>query len=361
METRRISTVLFLLSAALCVGWSQAVSEADLNADLQTLFTGVGEEFVPQLEALSLSGRPLPGSAEIGGFYLCGGIAASAGGGIGTVLHSSDPSTWKSSLIPSLVSQAMDSDSTTESLYELWTGKTSVLGALRFGAGLPLGKGFELLADGLCLPRGLVNYAIDLSEPGSSGVFHDSGDWFGLYSLGATLRYVVIPEARRSLRPAISLGLQGSFLYAEGGMKSYTQEAEDSSLGTVKIKGKLGIETSAETAGLVLACSKTFGIMRPFASASFRYCHAYYGSDFSGSAEIGAAPQKVDLKSSVGLSDDRVRFNARGGIELVFGPLVLTPAVDLDLSSFKADVKDLSSLDFYLAGIAASVAGRIQF
>jgi hypothetical protein len=365
MEARRIGSVFFLLSVVLCTGWSQVNGEA-LNADLQTLFTGLGEDFVPQLESLELSGRPLPGSAELGGFFLSAGLDVSTGSGIGTVLHSSDPSTWKSSSpsIPSLVAQELGADSTKKSLYELWTGKTSVVGAFRFGFGLPLGKGFEFLADGLCLPRGLVNYAIDLSEPGSSGEFHDNGDWFGLYSLGGTLRYVLIPEARRSLRPAVSLGVQASFLYAEGGMRSFSYKKAVDGLGDVELKdGIFGIETSAETAGLVLACSKTFGIMRPFASASFRYCHAYYGSDYAATAEIGpsGSVQEVDLKSSVALNDDRVRFNARGGLELVFGPLVLTPALDLDLSSFKAEINDLSSLNFFLSGIAASLSGRIQF
>jgi hypothetical protein len=372
----KLKKLAFILAA--CVAGSaasaQAIDLSPLSSDLTTLFTGVGQDLLPQVADLAMSGRPAVGAAEIKGLYLAiPSISVSTGSGIATVLN--DSSAWKFGLLPlpSLVSNATKNNSSAKLVYDLVTAKSSPLPALRLGLGFPLGHGLELLADGLVIPNALVSSALDLAETDKSGPIHSLGVSFDLYSASATLRYVLLPEAKRSIRPAVSLGLEYSYLYFGLKMSGFSLDTlvkakllTESALtikdvGTLGMSGNMDFTTSAQTCGLVLACSKTLGILRPFANVAFRYCNVSYGSSFNLGATLNGASAGELKVPAISLSESGVKMVAAGGFEFVLPLLILSTSLDLDFSTLKLNLADLSSSDFRLAGVAANLTLRLQF
>lgn len=340
-----------------------------LNADMNTIFTGIGHDLLPALGRTAISGNDIVGAAELKGFsgaYVAiAGLSLQTMDGAAKVLN--DPNqasdTWKFTLLP--IPATIKSFTTDiASYYNLITQRAFALPSVRIGVGTPLPFGFELLANGVFLPPQLVDTIKGLD---SSGMVSKLGPTLDFLTVGGVLRKVVLSEKKKG-SPSLSLGLGYVYSHYKLGVSNFSLDSlmskplDVAGFGTLGINGKVGFAATTNAYGAVFGLSKTLFIFRPFLKAQAYYHESHYVSEFEVNAKVSQGSTVLveqGLSAPVDLWDKDLSFAGSVGFELALPVIVLSFSVSADMERPIAVIGTLDELK--LNGVGANIGLRLQF
>jgi len=141
MNFKRAATLVSCTLVFTCAFAQVSMINLDaLNTDMGTLFSGLGADLSPSINAVARSGDSLVGAAELpgkSGIYVSFlGLGVTSMDGVGKVLGTSDADTWKFQLlpIPSLITSALGaSDTSVTDTFSTITQKAFALPSIRMG------------------------------------------------------------------------------------------------------------------------------------------------------------------------------------------------------------------------------------
>ncbi len=384
--TKRLGPVLILLLLVPVLSFGQ-IDLSALNTDVQTLFTSVGRDLSPSLHQMAVSGFDSVGEARLNGwtrFYVTPlSVGLTTFNGLGSVLDKTNaeyPDTWAFTLleIPTLIKNMAASNETGAAIFETLTTKAALLPSIRMGFGFPLPWDLELLVNGIYIPEALTTWGINLLGDTMADLPIDLkaiGLNFNMFTLGGTLRKILLADKNGFWRPSLSLGASYVYSSTSFGADNFNMAAlgqengvEISGTGTLNMAGKLGFAASTHAIGAVLHVSKRLlFIFTPYLKAAAYYHVSNYDSEFDVSAVLdpntptdSSDDIEQALNAPVSLVTEDVSIVLTGGLEINLPVITLFTALSLDLEQPLIDISAFTLDGFALNGLGVNVGLRLQ-
>jgi hypothetical protein len=338
-----------IILIVLAGGAGAQISLAPLNDDFGVLMKSVGEDIAPQLLQAALGGD-IVGEAAFKGNGLLGNISffamgADIGNGIGTVLGSSTQN-WKFTLpMPSLISQALSS----QSLYDA-SRNVFPYPILAMGIGFSPVRDYEVLVNGFYLPQAVLDAGVGLVPTAKK-----LKPVLNAGSVVVKVRKVFFKD--QGGFPAMSVALGGAYSSFSMGatINSLTDFGSKVDIGggsLLDLSGKFGVDAKVYGAGLEFHISKRLPLITPFAKLGLWYRDAVVTSDTNLMATLTptvGAPTTQAIVATPRAENEAIAAIATTGFEIRLFAVVIHLSASLDLDSPLVEIRKLS-----MTGVSAN-------
>lgn len=373
-----------LLAALLAAGvWVPAAAQqaeelsldlTPLRKDFTTLLEGLGDEIVPYLHQAALSGN-IVGEAQLGPFPRFSVTLLSAGStfsdGIGAFIDPANPELWALEIfrIPELIQELVDgAGEAAADLYDT-TKRIFAYPALRFGFGIGIAHGFEVLVNGFYLPKALNGPLFGLVEHDTDGTLHALEPEFEMLTASFMIRKVILSERKGSLRPALSAGAGYTYAHFRLAMTGFdlsavTEEPIDfGGMGTLGMNGTIALETSSHTGGVELHLSKRLLVFTPYIKFGSWFHTARYAADAALTATVTneQAAAQTDILTAAETTYTDFSFLVTGGLELKIFSFILSSNLSIDLQDSEFSPGNFSLEELSLNRVTVNLGARLQF
>ena len=360
---------------------SSPIDLSQLNADVTTLFSSIGQNLAPHLHELAVSGNDLVGEADLRGplgiTVTVAGLSVETMDGIAKVLGTTSSSVWKFSLlsIPSLVQSNVGSSG----FYSMATTSAFAWPAPRFGIGVSLPLGFDFLGNGFYFSTSLVNSALGATGISLPFSLTTLGANLDMLSAGGVVRKSILSDTKGFWRPSASVGVSynwSSFNFTVDNFSLGAFGVSDpvlQGLGTLSMSGKLGFHSRVQTFGALFQVSKSIlWVLTPYAKVGAYYHITDYNSNFDVTAVVTPSTSTGStitqaLSAPVAIHSEDASLVVSGGMEVKVLVAVLTIGTSLDLERPIVQLPSLSNLSSAslisgttLNGLGLTLALRVQ-
>lgn len=334
---KALAAIICAFAALASCAQAKSANAAALGADIVALLQSVGKEVAPDLHLAALSAQSLDGETvkKLNLALECGFASSD---GFGKALKAGATQWSFDESLPSIVQQATASRLSSIGADLANDRDSYAYQSYKFGVAVPLPMGFEIVADGLYLPKALCSWALDNYAPSYLSGLDLS---YSSIALNVKGRRLLLKD--EGLVPAVIAGVGLAYAGTDGwaSTESLASAAgatiKTSSGGSVNASGSCAIGTSSFGGGVDLVVSKRLLCMAPYAKLSAYYCASEFratpaitvsATSASGKSESYEVSEAVSVKSS-GLA-----FLATGGIDLHFGAAMLCASATIEPASF---------------------------
>ncbi len=355
MKTLIAMLVVLMIGFAVAAQDGPGVLPLDkLGPDLSTLFGGIGDEILTNMNQITLAGNTI-GAAELGRFPHFSvdllGIGVTAFNGIGSVLENPD-TVWQFEALP--LPDLLESNIGGSSIGGAYEAVRRILGlpTLRGNFGVGVRGGIEILGSVSYLSDRIIFTVVEpfvtLPEAMSSLSAH-------LLNIHLGLRKVIISE--RGLVPALSVSLGVAYadtgiVYEMTSLADILGEPIDLLGSNLDLSGDFSLTGRSAGVGIDLNLSKSFlYVFVPFLRFSTCYHFSSYnvGANFTASQTNpgeSAPSNTFDLDIGAANSARDLSFYVTTGIELKLLFLVLHASIGANLQGLSLTVGDAFAGNF---------------